>query len=244
MNKEIVLVIGGSKGIGEAIVKKIANEKRIIHFTWFQSEKNAKKISEDLSRNNLENYCHHLDISKSEEVEALVEEVGNKYKKIDVLINNAGIIRDNPLYLIDNDDWSDVLNTNLSGVFYACKYSSKFMIRNRKGKIVNISSVSARKGGRGQANYSASKGGIESFTRSLAVELAKKNITANCVSPGVIETDMTKFIRDNYSEIINTKILLKRPGKPEEVANVVKFLISEDASYINGQVINVDGGML
>ncbi len=244
MKKEIVLVIGGSKGIGEAIVKRIAGSDRKIIFTYFQSRKNAEKISKWFISSNLDHSFHQLDISDPDKVNAFVEEIGDEHKQIDILINNAGIVKDNPLYLIDNDDWDKVISTNLNGVFFVCRAVSKYMIRRRRGVIVNISSIVAKTGSRGQANYCASKGGVESLTRSLAVELARKNIRVNCVSPGVIETGMTKHMLEKYKDIITSGILLNRIGKPEEAANVVNFLISADASYINGQIIHVDGGML
>ncbi len=244
MKKEIVLVIGGSKGIGEAIVKRIANDDRKIIFTYCQSRENAEKISKWLTSSNRDHSFHPLDISDPDKVNAFAEDIGNEHKQIDILINNAGIVKDNPLYLIDNDDWDKVISTNLTGVFFVCRAVSKYMIRRRRGTIVNISSVVAKTGSRGQANYCASKGGVESLTRSLAVELARKNIRVNCVSPGVIETGMTKHMLERYRDIAASRILLNRIGKPEEVANVVHFLISADASYINGQIIRVDGGML
>ncbi len=244
MEKEVVIIVGGSKGIGEAIVKRIAGPERIIIFTYHQSKHNAEEISQYLTHLKYENYCYKLDIANPDKVTDFIDKLGDRFHRIDVLVNNAGVIKDNPLYLIEDEDWYKVIDTNLSGVFFISRAVSKYMIRQRRGKIVNISSIVARTGSRGQANYCASKGGVEAFTRALAVELAKKNITVNCVSPGVIETNMTRRIIEEYETIVASKILLNRFGKPEEVASVVNFLISEDASYINGQVIHVDGGML
>ena len=244
MTGEIVLVIGGSKGIGEAIVKKAAGKDRTIIYTYFKSEENARKISDELTLAGLAHYYYRLNITDPDNVTQVVDEIGSRFGRIDVLINNAGIVKDDILYSINNDDWFDVINTNLSGVFFVCRAVSKYMIRQRQGKIVNISSIVVSKGSRGQASYCASKGGVEALTKSLAVELSKKNITANCVSPGIIETDMTRDLIDRYRDLITQNILLKRIGKPEDIAEVVSFLISPSAGYINGQIIHVDGGML
>ena len=244
MTEEIVLVIGGSRGIGEAIVKKTANKNRTIIYTYFKSEENARKISDDLTRSGLSHQYFKLDITDSESVTKLVDEIGSQFGRIDVLINNAGTIKDNLIYSINNDDWFDVINTNLSGFFYVCRAVSKYMIRERKGKIVNISSIVVNKGAKGQANYCASKGGVEALTKGLAVELSSKNITVNCVSPGIIETDMTRDLIHRYKDLITKNILLNRVGKPEDIAKVVSFLISPSAAYINGQIIHVDGGIL
>ena len=244
MRKEIIFVIGGSKGIGEAVVKKTAGINRTIVYTFFKSEENARKISDALTRSGFDHYPCRLDVTDPNSVTALVEQIGGRYGRIDALINNSGIDRDNLIYSINDDDWYDVINTNLSGVFFACRAVSKYMIRRRQGKIINISSITVTKGSRGQANYCASKGGVEALTRSLAVELAPKNITVNCVSPGTIETDMTRDLIARYKDVITPNILLNRIGKPEDVAGVVAFLISPAAAYINGQIIHVDGGML
>lgn len=244
MGKEIVLITGGSRGIGEAIVRRIATPERIVLFTYHTAKDAAQRISADLTASGCENHIYQLDVSNPADVERVVEDIGKTFRDIHVLVANAGIIRDNPLYLISDEDWHDVISTNLSGVFYMCRAVSKYMIRRRRGKIITLSSVAASKGGRGQTNYTAAKGGVEALTRALAVELAPKHIAVNCVAPGVIETDMSADIREAYEDIILSKILMKRTGKPEEVAGVVDFLTGVDASYITGQVIHVDGGML
>lgn len=244
MDKEIVLVTGGARGIGEAIVKRVASHRRIVIFTYNKSEEKAGLVSGDLNDMGYENYYYELDVSSPENVEKVVQEIGDRFKDIHVLINNAGIARDNPLYLLSDEEWNDVISTNLSGVFYMCRAVSRYMTRNRSGKIINISSVTAATGARGQSNYSAAKGGIESLTRTMAIELSPKNIIVNCVAPGVIESDMSQELMKYHGDEVLARILMNRTGKPAEVAAVVNFLISEDASYINGQVINVDGGMM
>ena len=244
MDREIVLVTGGARGIGEAIVKRVASHRRIVIFTYNKSEEKAGLVSGDLNDMGYENYYYELDVSSPENVEKVVQEIGDRFKDIHVLINNAGIARDNPLYLLSDEEWNDVISTNLSGVFYMSRAVSRYMTRNRSGKIINISSVTAATGARGQSNYSAAKGGIESLTRTMAIELSPKNIIVNGVAPGVIESDMSEELMKYHGDEVLARILMNRTGKPAEVAAVVNFLISEDASYINGQVINVDGGMM
>ena len=171
-------------------------------------------------------------------LEALVERVG----KIDVLVNNAGVIRDNLLPMLEDDDLKAVFETNIEGVFHFCRAVVPFMMSKRYGRIINISSVSAEKGGRGQTNYAASKGAINSFTKALAVEVGRRGIRVNAVAPGVIETEMSKDVRDLAGDEIISNIVLKRYGLPSEIANAVWFLSSDLANYITGQVLSVDGG--
>jgi 3-oxoacyl-[acyl-carrier protein] reductase len=183
-----------------------------------------------------------VDIRDSAACATFAEKIFDRTGRIDLLVNNAGVIRDNPLTAMEDDDVKTVLETNVTGTFNMTRAVVPFMISQRRGKIVNISSVSGEKGGRGQTNYAASKGAINAFTKALAVEVAPRNITVNAVAPGVIDTDMSKTVRELAGDQINSRILLRRVGKPEEVAHAVWFLGSRYADYITGQVLHVDGG--
>jgi 3-oxoacyl-[acyl-carrier protein] reductase len=183
-----------------------------------------------------------VDIRDSAACAALAEKVFDRFERIDLLVNNAGVIRDNPLTALQDDDVKTVMDTNVIGTFNMSRAVAPFMVSKRRGRIVNISSVAGEKGGRGQTNYAASKGAINAFTRSLAVELAPRNITVNAVAPGVIETEMSRTVRELAGDAVTSRILLKRIGQPEEIAHAVWFLASRYASYITGQVLHVDGG--
>ena len=186
--------------------------------------------------------AEQVDVCDPQACAAAVERVAERCGRIDVLVNNAGLIRDNLLGLLEDEDVRSVLDTNVGGVFNVTRAVAPHMIARRAGKIINISSVAGEKGGRGQTNYAASKGAINAFTRALAVELAPRRITVNCVAPGVIETDMSREIRDLAGDEVKSRILLRRFGTPHEVAHAVWFLASRYADYITGQVLHVDGG--
>ena len=240
--KKVALITGASRGIGKAIAKKFAenNYNLIINYT-------SDKIDLDVLRKEFEKaeiLFVKADVSKYDQCEDMVKQAIEKFGKIDVLVNNAGITRDNLLMRMKEEDFDSVINVNLKGTYNVTKNVVPYMMKKRSGKIVNLASVVGVSGNAGQANYSASKAGIIGFTKSIAKELASRNIYANAVAPGFIATDMTDVLSDSVKENINSQIPMKRMGTADEVANVVYFLSSEESSYITGQVINIDGGML
>jgi len=237
------LVTGASQGIGESIAFELAREGSEVVCVDVQKEKLeevARRIRE--SGGKASAYC--ADVSRLDQATKVVEEVLERHKKIDHLVNNAGITKDNLLMRMTEDEWDAVVAVNLKGVFNFSKAVIRSMISNRQGRIVNISSVVALIGNVGQCNYSASKAGIIGFTRSLAREVASRGITVNAVAPGFISTSMTESLPEAVKKIFLDLIPMKRFGSPEEVAHIVKFLLSDEAAYITGQVINVNGGML
>lgn len=244
MEKKIALVTGGSRGIGRAVCVKLASMGMDIVFNYNSSEGPAnetKKLCEEYGVNVL---MVKADVSVSEDCSTLVEkaaEFGNGC--IDVLVNNAGITRDNLIVRMKDEDLDKVLDVNLKGSFYMMREVSRIMLKKRKGHIINISSVVGVMGNAGQVNYSASKAAVIGMTKSLARELAARKITVNAVAPGMIQTDMTEVLSDAAKESILASIPFKSLGKPEDVANAVGFLASDESSYITGQVICIDGGM-
>lgn len=234
------IVTGGSRGIGRAIVERLAASGMDVTFTYVS---NAAAANEVVAANpGLRITAMQVDVRDSEAAKACVEAVAERVGSIDVLVNNAGVIRDNLLPMLEDEDLATVFDTNICGVFHFCRAVVPFMMSKRSGRIINISSVSAEKGGRGQTNYAASKGAINSFTKALAVELGRRKILVNAVAPGVIETEMSQDVRDLAGDEITSNIVLKRYGQPSEIANAVWFLSSDLASYITGQVLSVDGG--
>ena len=237
------IVTGGSRGIGKAIVLELAASGCDVVFTYHSSIESAKEVESKASEYGVKILGFQADVSKFAEAEKTINFTLEKIGGLDILVNNAGITKDNLLIRMSEDDFDKVISANLKGVFNYTKASMKQMISQRFGRIVNISSVVAIIGNPGQANYVASKAGIIGFTKSTAKELASRNITVNAVAPGYISTDMTGKLNDKQKEIITNMIPLKRIGLPEDIAKVVSFLVSEDAGYITGQVISVDGGM-
>jgi len=237
---KVAIVTGGSGGIGRAIVQTLAAAGMDVVFTY---RGNAAAAAEITAQNvDAKISSAPLDIRDSAACAAFAEKVFERTNRIDLLVNNAGVIRDNPLTAFEDDDVRMVLETNVNGTFNVTRAVLPYMISQRSGKIVNLSSVSGEKGGRGQTNYAASKGAIDAFTRSLAVEVAPRGITVNAVAPGIIETEMSRQVRELAGDQIKSRILLRRIGQPDEVAYAVWFLSSRYADYITGQVLHVDGG--
>ena len=240
----VALVTGGSRGIGRAVVEQFAREGAKVAFVYASNTDAANDVVETLKGEGHEDvWAIQCDVADKAAVDQCVEDVLGKWEKIDVLVNNAGVIRDGLLMAMDPEDWDTVIRTNLTSVYNFCHAAVRPMASKRYGRIVNMSSVSAEFGNPGQANYAASKGGIQGLTRCLAAELGKRKITVNAVAPGFISTDMTEAVRNMAEDKITAQISLKRLGKPEDIAAATLFLASEDAGYITGQVLTVDGGL-
>jgi 3-oxoacyl-[acyl-carrier protein] reductase len=237
-----VIVTGGSRGIGRAIVEMLSSEGADVSFLFREDTAAAAEVVATGQTTGRPITAEQVDVRDAQACALAVERIAERYGRIDVLINGAGVVRDGLLGFLGDDDVRTVLETNVGGVFNVTRAVVPHMIARRAGKIINISSVAGEKGGRGQANYAASKGAINAFTRALAVELAPRRITVNAVAPGVIETDMSRAIRDGAGEEVASRILLRRLGTAVEVAYAVWFLASRFAEYITGQVIHVDGG--
>lgn len=244
LNGKVALITGGSRGIGKAIAIKLASYKANIVINYTSNKEHALKVKEEIESYGVKSIVIKCDVSKSDEVNNMIEEVVKEFGQIDILVNNAGITRDGLLMRMKEEDFDSVIDINLKGVFNCTKSATKYMMKKRYGKIINISSVVGLIGNAGQANYCASKAGVIGLTKSSARELASRNINVNAIAPGFIDTDMTSVLNENLKETMLKNIPQNRFGSPEDVANLVLFLASDMSSYITGQIINVDGGMV
>jgi len=236
-NKKVIIT-GATGGIGNSLVKKFTDNGSIVLATGTKEEK----------LNNLKNkfsniYIEKFNLDEHKNIESFIESASNKLGGLDILVNNAGITLDNISIRLTEENWKKVLDVNLTATFMMCKFAIKKMLKNKSGKIINITSIVGHTGNLGQANYSASKAGIVAFSKSLAIEYAKKNININCVSPGFIKTEMTDKINDEFKKMLISKIPSGDLGTGEDVSNCVAFLASDMANYINGETIHVNGGM-
>ena len=243
MNR-VVLITGATRGIGKQIAITLAKEGYDIALNYRKENEELEIAKKEIEANQVECFAVKGDVSNFEDCEELVKQVIEKFGKIDVLVNNAGITKDMLLMRMKKEDFEQVIDVNLVGTFNVTKNVINHMLKARSGRIINISSVVGVSGNAGQTNYAASKAGVIGFTKSLAKEVASRGILVNAVAPGFIETSMTEVLKDEVKEEIAKNIPLKRMGSSQDVANVVKFLSSEDSSYMTGQVLHVDGGML
>ena len=236
------LVTGGSRGIGKSISIEIGKEFHVV-VGYVNSKDKAAEVCDVISSSGGSASTVKIDISNKESVNQAFSEIEKTYGSVDVLINNAGITKDNILPRMKNDEWEDVIQTNLTGSFYTSQRATKQMMKNKWGRIVFISSVVGLSGNQGQSNYAASKAGLIGLSKSISKELGSRNITSNVIAPGYIETDMTSFINDENKDEIIGQLSIKRMGKPEDISNIVSFLCKDESEYITGQVIPVDGGL-
>lgn len=237
------LVTGGSRGIGKSIALTLARAGANVAITYARSADAAEEVVKEIKKEKVKGISYQADAIEFERAEEVISDIVNKWGSLHVLVNNAGITKDNLILRMDEQAWDDVITTNLKSIFNYSKAAAKPMMRARGGSIINISSVVGLSGNAGQSNYAASKAGIIGFTKSYAKELASRNIRANVVAPGYILTEMTEDLSDKVLETIKQETPLGRAGDPEEVSNVVAFLASDISSYITGEVIRVDGGM-
>lgn len=244
LDGKIAVVTGASRGIGKAVAVKLAKEGAFVIVNYNGSKERAKAVQEEIEQFGGKAAVFQCDVADFEACDAFLKEVLQKYGRIDILVNNAGITRDGLLMRMSEKDFDDVLDTNLKGTFHCIRFASRQMMKQRQGRIINMSSVVGVTGNAGQANYAASKAGVIGLTKAAARELASRNITVNAIAPGFIQTEMTDVLPEAVKEATVKQIPLGTFGTPEDVANAVAFLASDQAGYITGQVLHVDGGMV
>ncbi|MSR32635.1 MAG: 3-oxoacyl-[acyl-carrier-protein] reductase [Gemmataceae bacterium] len=243
LKDKVALVTGGSRGIGKAVAQGLAGEGAKVAIIYKGSKEAAEALAGEIISQGGQALALQADVADYNRAKAVVEEVEKALGPVDILVNNAGMIHDDLFVRLEPEQWNQVLQTNLGGTFNFCHAVAFSMLRRRAGRIINVSSVAADYVNPGQTNYSASKGAVNSFTRSLAVELASRGVTVNAVAPGFIETDMSAAVRNKAGDLIKKFIPMRRFGQPEDIAKVVLFLAGPDSSYITGQVITIDGGL-
>jgi 3-oxoacyl-[acyl-carrier protein] reductase len=243
LKDQVALVTGGSRGIGRAIVKALAAEGAKVALVYRGSKEAADSLVQEIAQAGGVAKAWQCDVANHAAVQTCADEVQKDYGKIDILVNNAGVIRDDLFVRMEPEAWDTVLQTNLGGTVNFCRAVAYSMMKARRGRIINVSSVAAEHVNPGQTNYAASKGAINAFTRALAVELASRNVTVNAVAPGFIETDMSEAVRNKAGDLIKKFIPMRRIGLPDDIARVVVFLASDASSYMTGQVLTVDGGL-
>tara|TARA_B100000035_G_scaffold233403_1_gene201681 strand:+ start:57162 stop:57911 length:750 start_codon:yes stop_codon:yes gene_type:complete len=243
LKDKVVLLTGASRGIGAGIALELGKQGAILYGTA-TSEEGAAAISQTLKDNDINGKGLVLDVNDNILIQKTIDHINEEYGGINILVNNAGITKDTLLMRMKDDDWDDVINTNLKSVYKLSQVVIKTMMKERYGRIINISSVVGHMGNAGQTNYAATKAGITGFTKSLAQEVGSRGITVNCIAPGFIDTDMTKELSEDQKEVLLSHIPLSKLGQPSDIAHAVAFLASDHASYITGETIHVNGGML
>ena len=244
LENKVALVTGASKGIGRAIAQRFIEEGAKVAFTYLSSVEKGQALEAELIALGGEAKGFRSDASSGEQAEKLINDIVEHFGQIDIIVNNAGITRDTLMLRMTEEDFDSVISTNLKSVFNTTKHAQRYMIKQRSGSIINISSIVGIKGNVGQSNYAASKAGIIGFTKSVALELGSRGVRCNAVAPGFIETEMTGVLDEKVVQTWRDAIPLKRGGQPEDVANACVFLASDLAAYVSGQVLQVDGGLL
>ncbi len=243
LSGKVAIVTGGSRGIGKAIVKEFANQGADIAFNFLKSEEESLKIKKEIESKGRKVLIFKQDVKDYNAIKVMVEGVKNELGRLDIIVNNAGILRDKALMLMEEQDWEEVITTNLSGAFNLIRSAIVTFMKQKSGNIINITSVAGLKGVPRQVNYSASKAGLIGLTKSLAREVGPYNIRVNAIAPGYIDTDMVKDLKDDYKKELLSRIPLNRFGRAEEIAKIATFLASDNAKYITGQIITADGGL-